>query len=295
MTPTVAGIADALLEESTALYGVPYAKEDPAYRNLLPYLTDLTRQDFRIHEMTQVLPANVLGSPRRMLDLGSGPGIFTLRMRGLGHDAYGIDLDERKIALAHAHVRESSLPADWAEKLCVANGGRLPFESGMFELVASYHVLEHVGDLRSVLYEAVRVTKPGGYLHLQAPDYRFSYDTHYMMPWPRMMPPEQAAAWTAAMGRPSGGIDTIYRVTMPEVASILDSLDCRLETALLREHRDNAVHPYRGSIPVDPIIFAADVDVSTVADELKRLSAIGQLADIYKTCLEFTIVAQRNL
>ncbi|MDP9024525.1 MAG: class I SAM-dependent methyltransferase [Candidatus Eremiobacteraeota bacterium] len=291
---TVAEIADALLEESTLLYGVPYSKDDPAFGNLRPYLTDVNRQDFRIQDMLPVLPTDLMASPRRILDLGSGPGIFTLRMCGFGHDAYGIDLDEKKIALAHAHVRESGLPRDWAEKLCVADAGRLPFEGGTFDLVASYHVLEHVSDLRSVLYEAVRVTKPGGYLHLQAPDYRFSYDTHYMMPWPRMMPPAQALAWTTAMGRPSGGIDTIYRVTMPEVAALLDSLDCTIHTTLMREHRDNAVHPYRGSIPADPIVFQAGADVSTIANELRRLASVNELPDIYRTCLEFTIVAQRN-
>lgn len=294
LQPTVAEIADALLDESTSLYGVPFSKADPMYGNLRPYLTDLNRQDFRIQEMVQVLPPALMGSPRRLLDLGSGPGIFTLRMCGLGHDAYGIDLDEKKIALAHAHVREASMPREWASRVSVADGGKLPFESGTFELVASYHVLEHVSDLRSVLYEAVRVTKPGGYLHLQAPDYRFSYDTHYMMPWPRMMPLAQATAWTQAMGRPAGGIGTIYRVTMPEVAAILDSLDCTIETTLMREHRDNAVHPYRGSIPPDPIVFAADIDVSPVAAELKRLAAANELPDIYRTCLEFTIVARRN-
>ncbi len=293
--PTVAQIAGALLDESTRLYGVPGGKEDPTYWNLRPYLTDINGQDFRIKDMIEVLPPNLLKSSRRLLDLGCGPGIFALRMQALGQDAYGIDLDEKKIALAHAHCGESAMPAQWAENICVGDAGRLPFENGSFELVASYHVLEHVSDLRSVLYEAVRVTKPGGYLHLQAPDYRFSYDTHYMMPWPRMMPPGQAAAWVAAMGRPTGGIETIYRVTMPEVAAILDSLDCTIETTLLREHRDNAVHPYRGSIPADPIVFPAGIDVSPVASELKRQAAEGRLADIYKTCLEFTLVARRNL
>lgn len=291
----VSDLADALLKQAQELYGKPAGREDPLYGDIRSYLTDRHRHDFRVNEMREVLPRDFLGSTKRVLDVGCGPGIFTLRMAEFGHDACGIDVDETKIALGHAHVAESGFPDEWKKRLLLADGGALPFRAATFDLVASYHVLEHVADLRSVLYEAVRVTKPGGYLHLQAPDYRFSYDTHYCMPWPRMMPPLQAAAWARAMGRPTGGIETIYRVTLPEVASILEALDCSMVTVLLREHRDGKVHPFGGAIPPDPIVFEPDADLSQLAAEMTRLAASKQLPEIYRTCLEFTVVARRNV
>ena len=290
----VSEFADELLAQATALYGKPAGPHDPLYDDIRSYLTDRSRHDFRISEMRQLLPQGLMTVPRRVLDVGCGPGSFTLRMAEIGHDAYGIDLERAKIALAHAHVTESGLPEEWKNRLLLADGGALPFGTATFDLVASYHVLEHVADLRSVLYEAVRVTKPGGYIYLQAPDYRFSYDTHYCMPWPRMMPPPQAAAWVKAMGRPTGGIETIYRVTTPEVTAILGALDCSLETVLMREHRDSRVHPFGGVIPPDPIVFDSASDLSALAAQLTQLAASNQLPEIYRTCLEFTIIAKRN-
>lgn len=290
---SVGTLADAILEESTRLYGTPSGIDDPLYDDLRSYLTEMNRHDFRIEEIQATLP-NVFTKTKRILDLGAGPGIFALRLLQAGYDVHGLDLDSKKIELAHAHIRENAFPAEWANRLVLADAGRMPFDDGAFDLVASYHVLEHVSDLRSVLYEAVRVTKRGGYLYLQAPDYRYSYDTHYCMPWPRMMPPAQARAWCLAMGRPVGGIETIYRITFPEVVAILESLDCRIAASVLREHQHGTVRVADGAIPADPIVFAPDVDPVEVADELKRLTDAGRLPKIYDTCLEFILVAQRR-
>jgi 2-polyprenyl-3-methyl-5-hydroxy-6-metoxy-1,4-benzoquinol methylase len=290
----VAEIAEELLRESFELYGVPSGTKDPLYAPLLAHLIEPARQAARIGDVAKLLPPGFFDRHRCVLDLGCGPGTFTIGLNSLGHAAYGIDLDPRKIALAHAHVREGGHPAQWCDRLIPGDGNVLPFESGSFDVVASYHVLEHVNDLRSVLCEAVRVTKPGGFLHLQAPDYRYSYDTHYCMPWPRMMPVRQAEAWCQAMGRPSGGIGTIYRVTMPEVVAILEALDCHLCGVLMREHRDNQIHPHDGVIPRDPLMFAPGVDLASAAAQLRALAETGNLPKIYKTCLEFTILAQRR-
>ncbi len=144
-----------------------------------------------------------------------------------------------------------------------------------------------------MLYEAVRVTKRGGWLELRAPDYRMSYDTHYCMPWPRFMPPAQAAQWCRAMGRPTDGIGTFFYVTGPQVVALLTALGCRIEALTYREHRDGQVHSSSGNITADPVIVDSARDVRALAAELQSLASAGRLPDIYKTCLEFSIAAQR--
>lgn len=277
------------------LYGIPEHKDDPLGDELRWHIEALDRHERRLDEIRSLLPQNFFESRRSVLDLGCGPGTFTIGLNRRNHVAFGIDTDPVKVALGHAHVREAALPSEFAQRIMLADGGVLTFAPEQFDLVTSYHVLEHVSDLRSILYEAVRVTKPNGFLHFQAPDYRYSYDTHYCMPWPRMMPPLQAASWCAAMGRPTGGIETIYRVTMPEVTAILEALNCTLQAVFLREVRDGQVFAHAGVIPEDPIIFHPDTDLGPIVEQLDAWKLAGTLPHIYKTCLEFTIVAQRKL
>jgi len=273
-------------------YGLP--SSGPLYQNLLAYLVNPDAHDFRLGELPGLTgDPGVLSQPRRILDLGCGPGTLVWKALRCGHDAHGIDLSEEKIALGKLWSRAMDLPAEWEGRVRIEDGGRLPYAGETFDLVTSYHVLEHVADLPSVLYEAVRVTKRGGWLELRAPDYRMSYDTHYCMAWPRFMPHAQAEKWCDAMMRPRDGIGTFYYVTGPQVISLLESLGCRVNAVVYREHRDGRVFASDGSITADPAIFAPDADVTAIARELLRLQAENRLPAIYKTCLEFTIAAQR--
>lgn len=163
--------------------------------------------DFRLTELAQLSgDAAHLQQPRTILDLGCGPGTLVFRSLGFGHDAWGIDLDADKIELARFRVTASQQPEMWKSRVLCADATDLPFLDGTFDVVSSHQVIEHIECLPQALYEAVRVTKRGGFLHLHAPDYRQSFDNHYTMTWPRFMPQAQAVRWTHAMGRPADGV-----------------------------------------------------------------------------------------
>jgi 2-polyprenyl-3-methyl-5-hydroxy-6-metoxy-1,4-benzoquinol methylase len=287
-----AGRVKSLVDRDCDIYGLP--KSGPIYTNMIAHLSNPNAHDFRLDDLPALTgdPA-VLQSPRSILDVGCGPGTMVWKALRNGHDARGIDLAADKIEIGRAWALAMGGPADWQDRVAVEDAGKLPYANETFDLVSSYHVVEHVSDLRSVLYEAVRVTKRGGWIQLTAPDYRMSYDTHYCMPWPRFMPPEQAHRWVEAMGRPAAGIGSFFYVTGPEVIAVLQALGCRIQTALYREHRDGTVTPFTGMLTADPVIFRSDDDVSMLAAEIKRLQAAGTLPDMYETCLEFTIAAQR--
>lgn len=55
----------------------------------------------------------------------------------------------------------------------------LPFVDNEFDAVASWYVLEHVDDWKKCIQEMLRVTKPGGVLFINAPDYSNTYEEHY--------------------------------------------------------------------------------------------------------------------
>ncbi|GAC1547443.1 MAG: hypothetical protein NVS2B17_31670 [Candidatus Velthaea sp.] len=288
----VQAAAKSFLDADVRTYGL--APSGELYEAMLRYLTQLDFHAFRLNELfNNTGDHRFNGGPVRLLDLGCGPGTLVLTAAQRGHDAFGVDLGAEKLALAAAWLDALDAPAEMRSRIMQRDAGDLPFDEGSFDLVTSYHVLEHVNDLPSVLYEAVRVTKHGGWLDLRAPDYRMSYDTHYCMPWPRFMPPAQARAWAQAMGRPSDGVGTFFGITAPQVAAILESLGCRIVKLSLNEHQRGHVRPFSGTLQIDPIIFRSDRDVTELAKSLLDADATGSLPAMYSTCLEFTIIAQR--
>lgn len=292
MTASYFDMAREFLAKGIVRYGLP--SEGPLYEANLSALIDENLHDFRLWELPVVTRDPALNDRSlTILDLGCGPGTLLFRALSERHDAYGVDLDEGKIALATAWAEERRLPSDWVKRLMIADAGQMPFEDLSFDVVTSYHVLEHVSDLPSVLYEAVRVTKRGGYIELRAPDYRMSFDTHYSMPWPRFMPPHQAQRWCDAMGRPRDGVGTFFYITGPQVVAILQALGCQIVTEAYREVRGGRVFPFTQELDLDPIIVRSDAEVLPVAERLIRLDAEGKLPRMYSTCLEFTIAARR--
>jgi SAM-dependent methyltransferase len=85
-----------------------------------------------------------------ILDLGCGDGSH-LPVLTEGGTAFGVDTSLEYLRGASAFG-----------PVAAADGERLPFRSGCFDLVYISHVLHHAEDPREVLLEVHRVLKPGG-------------------------------------------------------------------------------------------------------------------------------------
>lgn len=95
------------------------------------------------------------GRPRRVLEVGPGPGELSARMTAeLGAGVVALDLSERMVQLA----RERGVDAR------VGDVQSLPFEDGSFDTVVAAWMLYHVPDLDRGLAEIARVLAPGGRL-----------------------------------------------------------------------------------------------------------------------------------
>jgi SAM-dependent methyltransferase len=114
----------------------------------------------------RVLPA--LGhDPVRSLDLGCGMGGHLTMLRGLG-EPVGTDVEIE--AVRHCRTRGF-------QRVVLADGARLPFKEGAFDLVTAFDTIEHIEDDLNALKECCRVLRPGGFLFLSGPAYQFLY-TH---------------------------------------------------------------------------------------------------------------------
>jgi SAM-dependent methyltransferase len=83
--------------------------------------------------------------------------------------------------------------------------------------VTSYQTLEHVQDVEAVLAEMLRVVRPGGIIHLRCPDYRGTFEGHYLMPWLPLMPRGLARLYLRLRGRPTKGFAGIVYTTRPRL------------------------------------------------------------------------------
>ena len=111
-----------------------------------------------------------------ILDVGCGLGMYVRAFRRFSDDVHGVDVDGEKLAEVG-----SELP-----NLCVSVAEALPYPDGVFDVLLSHEVIEHVTDDRQALAEAVRVLKrpapgegrPGGRLVLFAPNRLYPFETH---------------------------------------------------------------------------------------------------------------------
>ena len=106
-----------------------------------------------------------------VLDLGCGPGFFAMALGDMvapGGTVTGADLNARFVA--DATERAAALDAVSFRHVTDHN---LPFDDGSFDRAICKNVLEYVPDLDATLGELLRVTRPGGKVHVIDSDWGF--------------------------------------------------------------------------------------------------------------------------
>jgi ubiquinone/menaquinone biosynthesis C-methylase UbiE len=219
---------EALIAEDNAKFGFSSA----ALARARHILVMRGAHDRLIPELQAALQRSLVAG-EKLLEVGSGTATFLYALLERGLDAFGIDNSQSRLNVAHAKIPLYGFPDDWRERLTLQDASKLAFESSSFDIVVGHQFIEHVGDIPSVLFELVRVTRRGGSIVLWAPDYRGPFEAHYEIPWPPFASPSVAEAWVAEFGKPAGGIADFNYVTLPQVAAILQGLQCDITRAWL--------------------------------------------------------------
>ena len=106
--------------------------------------------------------------PKKILDLGCGTGSTLLKLKDWGW-AVGIDISP----LALSYCQQNGVGP-----LVQAAAQETPFKTGSFDLVLALDLLEHLDNDLETLREISRVLKPGGYLLVTVPAYKFLWSRH---------------------------------------------------------------------------------------------------------------------
>jgi len=105
----------------------------------------------------------VAGARLRVLDCGVGTGALSCALARVSPAPFtldAIDISPSMLARADRRFRDRGLETTLRQ----GDVRALPYDDGVFDLVMSAHVLEHLADPGLALHEMVRVLKPGGLL-----------------------------------------------------------------------------------------------------------------------------------
>jgi ubiquinone/menaquinone biosynthesis C-methylase UbiE len=95
-------------------------------------------------------------------DIGCGTGTQAQLWARLGHQVFGLDINEPLVQLAQKRAVEAKLVINFE----VGSATVLPWPDRSMDVCLLPELLEHVADWRSCLLEAARVLRPGGLLYV---------------------------------------------------------------------------------------------------------------------------------
>lgn len=135
-------------------------------------------------------PHPVVG--RRVLDLGCGPGWYSVALERAGATVVGLDLGAEDVAEAGRN----------GVAAVVGDGTVLPFPNGSFDGVFCSNLLEHVPTPSTVIDEIARVCRPGGWAWISWTPWYSPWGGHEIVPLHLLGPRLGPKLWTRWFGPP---------------------------------------------------------------------------------------------
>ena len=136
--------------------------------NWKAFLKTLSNERIEMAERSLVEMLSVpLGEGKTFLDIGCGSGLFSLAARKLGYTVRSFDFDKQSVACT-ASLKQRFFPAD--EKWTIEEGSVLnnAFLNGLgkFDVVYSWGVLHHTGQVWTALENVAPLVNEGGKLFI---------------------------------------------------------------------------------------------------------------------------------
>jgi 2-polyprenyl-6-hydroxyphenyl methylase/3-demethylubiquinone-9 3-methyltransferase len=128
-------------------------------------LVDETRTDTARRSLTETLGVTDL-SGRRFLDIGCGSGLFSLAAHQLGAKVRSFDFDSDSVAAAAELRRQRAPRSDWLVEQGSILDEQYVAGLGSYDIVYSWGVLHHTGNLWRAVDAAVTLVGPHGLLFI---------------------------------------------------------------------------------------------------------------------------------
>ncbi len=125
-----------------------------------------TGQERRLRRILDWAPQPLV----RVLVDGCGVGMYVQALQAHAQEVHGVDIEGTYLEQALENAPDAHL--------VLGRGEALPYDDGVFDLVLSHEVLEHVADDRAAAGEMVRVLRPGGRAAIFVPNRLYPFETH---------------------------------------------------------------------------------------------------------------------
>ena len=120
----------------------------------------------------------------KVLDIGTGPGFFTIALTQDGHDVIGIDLSLGMVKNAKSNAKLFGLDCDFR----AMNANTLMFEDNTFDLIVNRNVTWTIPDMEACYREWKRVLAPGGRLIVMDSNFEWNlFDKEFDKEFRRMI------------------------------------------------------------------------------------------------------------
>ena len=176
-----------------------YDRAAPGWSRTLDRLGFPDAYETLLRRVLSEVPLDVAGARPRVLDCGVGTGALSCALAHVLPAPFkldAIDISPRMLERASSSLRNTDLEVS----LRHGDVRKLPYGNGVFDLVMTAHVLEHLVDPSVALREMVRVLKPGGLL-IACLTRRSSLGMYVHLKWrTHRVTPAQAESWLLESG-----------------------------------------------------------------------------------------------
>jgi ubiquinone/menaquinone biosynthesis C-methylase UbiE len=109
----------------------------------------------------------------RVLDVGTGPGLFAILMTLAGHDVTAVDVSNGMLDNARQNAKQFELDINFVQ----IDGFKLPFNDGSFDLIVSRNVVWNIEQPKEAMKEWKRLlSKDGNLVYFDANWYLYLFD-----------------------------------------------------------------------------------------------------------------------
>lgn len=141
------------------------------------------------------------GNREAVLDLGCGPGFWTVELARLGCGrVVGADLAENALALARRRCEIDGVVAEFSRQ----NAERLDFANASFSHVNCQGVIHHTPDTAACVREIARVLRPGGTASVSV------YYRNFLLRWWPVLRPAGVVLARMGAGLKGRGRETLF-------------------------------------------------------------------------------------
>ncbi len=157
------------------------------------------------------------GQKHFIVGAGTG-GLAVVLAREYGCDVYGIEPDKEQFEIIREKCRQAGVnPKNFKQEF----GENISFSAEKFDFLHCFTVLEHVQKIEKCIQEMIRVTKPGGVIYINTPNYRFPLERHYKIFFPTFLPKPFGYFYLFLRGKPIKFLKSINFITQSQISKIL--------------------------------------------------------------------------